>query len=192
MIFAENYIHELSELFLGVEVADGNGKEIPLSDAFEQTVRLFLRMKETKKKIMLIGNGGSAAIANHLQTDLINLDIRAATFYQSSMLTALANDFGYDAVFERCTKLWADTGDLYIAISSSGNSINILRGVQAARKRENTIITFSGFIADNKLCSLGDVNYHVARSHYGLVETTHSMLAHSLIDYYLSKYTLDD
>jgi len=191
MEFAKKYIQNLSNLYQTMVITDFNGNEIVFHDAFEQTVQYLEKTKTKKKKIMLIGNGGSAAIASHLQNDLSNLGIRAATFFQSSLMTAFSNDYGYDSAFERCTNLWTDPDDLYVAISSSGNSSNILRGVQSARIHKNIIITLSGFKADNQLRSLGDINYFVPRAHYGLVETTHSILAHCMIDYYLSKNPMD-
>ena len=132
---------------------------------------------------MLIGNGGSAAIASHMQNDLCKaVGVRAMVFNEPSLLTALSNDHGYGCVFERPTELWADNGDLLLAISSSGQSENILRAVRASVAQGCQVITFSGFGADNPLRRMGHLNFYVPSQVYGYVELVHSTLAHFLTD----------
>ena len=136
---------------------------------------------------MVVGNGGSAAIASHLQTDLVHsLGIRALVFTEPSTLTAQANDHGYEHAFRNLTRLWADPGDLLVAISSSGRSRNILTACEAARGQGAGLITFSGFGADNPLRTLGDLNFYVASPEYGAVETSHTVLIHHLTDQVLA------
>ena len=133
---------------------------------------------------MVIGNGGSAAIASHMQIDLCNaVGVRVMDFNHAPLLTALGNDHGYDCVFERPIELWADPDDLLVAISSSGQSDNIIRAVKAAAVRGCQIITLSGFNPENPLRSLGNVNFYTPSSVYGYVESTHSALSHYLTDY---------
>ena len=92
---------------------------------------LAMALADQGKKVIMIGNGGSAAIASHLSTDLWkNGGIRAMAFNDTSLLTCAANDFGYSEVFAQPTLRFADPGDLLIAISSSGKSPNILNGVE--------------------------------------------------------------
>ena len=164
-------------------ITDQLGGAILFEDGFVRAIQMFLSIRKSGKKIMLIGNGGSAAIANHMQTDLGNsLGIKAITFYDSSLMTAFSNDFGYTSAFEKYTHLWAESGDLMLAISSSGKSENILRSVQEARNKYCNIITFSGFKEDNPLRSMGDLNFYINSKSYGYIETAHSILAHSLTD----------
>jgi D-sedoheptulose 7-phosphate isomerase len=133
---------------------------------------------------MLIGNGGSAAIVSHVQNDLCKqAGIRALVFTEPPLLTALGNDCGYDSVFELPVELWASSGDLLIAVSSSGRSENILRAVHAATLQGCQIVTLSGFQADNPLRCMGDVNFYVPAHTYGFVESAHMALAHCLIDH---------
>ena len=109
-------------------------------------------------------------------------DVRALDFSQVSLLTALSNDEGYECVYEYPITLWADAGDLLLAISSSGKSENILRAVKAAAAKKCGIITLSGFGADNPLRRLGDVNFYVSSREYGYVESAHSVIAHLITD----------
>lgn len=142
-----------------------------------------LAVRSTSGKAMLIGNGGSAAIASHMQNDLCNtLDIRAIVFNEAALLTALSNDRGYGCVFERPVELWGNPGDLLLAISSSGQSESILRAVRASAARGCRTITFSGFRAENPLRQMGDLNFYVAAQAYGYAEVAHTALMHLLTD----------
>ncbi len=180
MIDPITHFKKISELLLKVEITDDKGSALSLTNGALAAVGLLL---EEGRKIMIIGNGGSAAIATHMHNDLCNsVGIQAMTFNDSSQLTALANDHGYDQVFERPIDLWAKSGDLLIAISSSGKSENILKGVQAAKKKGCDVMTLSGFRSDNPLRQLGQVNFYIASQSYGEVEVSHISLTHYLTD----------
>ena len=139
---------------------------------------------------MIIGNGGSAAIASHMHNDLCKaVGIRAIIFNEPSLLTALSNDHGYGCVFERPIELWADSGDLLLAISSSGQSENILRAVRASLAPGCQVITLSGFKSDNPLRGMGHLNFYVPAQDYGLVELVHSGLTHFLTDRSMTSQT---
>ena len=83
-------------------------------------------------------------------------------------------------MFEWPIGLWAEPGDLFITVSSSGQSENIVRGLAAAKEAGCKIITMSGFNPDNASRSMGDLNFYVASHVYGFVETAHTALAHYL------------
>jgi len=85
-------------------------------------------------------------------------------------------------VFEKPIEMFADAGDVLIAISSSGKSENIVRGVEAARRTGCRIITLSGFRPDNPLRRLGELNFWVPTDSYGHVEITHLALCHAVVD----------
>lgn len=177
------YFQKLSELLLGLQVADGDGTVLSLDKGADKAVDMILRVKQASRKVMLIGNGGSAAIASHMQNDLCKaVGVRAIVFNEPSLLTALSNDYGYECVFEQSVKLWADTSDVLLAISSSGQSENILRGVRASLARGCQIITLSGFNADNSLRRMGHLNFYLPSKAYGYVELVHSVLTHFLTD----------
>lgn len=144
---------------------------------------LLLEAKRQGRKVMVIGNGGSAAIASHMQTDLCHsLGIRGLVFNEPPLLTALANDNGYEHAFQRLVDLWADAGDVLVAISSSGRSPNILHACATAQNRSVRVITFSGFGPDNPLRAQGQVNFYVPNTQYGPVESAHAVLVHHLTD----------
>jgi D-sedoheptulose 7-phosphate isomerase len=132
---------------------------------------------------MFIGNGASAAISSHMAADFSkNGNMRAMAFNDAPLLTAVSNDLGYQYVFERPLTMFADEGDVLFAISSSGRSENILRGVQVARAKGCMIITLSGFETDNPLCTLGEMNFYVPSLNYGPVEVIHHSICHSILD----------
>ena len=180
---ATTYFHKLSDLLRRVQVTDGHGTALSLDQGAEKAVDIILSVVAAGGKVMVIGNGGSAAIASHMQNDLSkNAGVRAMVFNEPPLLMAISNDHGYKHVFERPVELWANTGDLLLAISSSGESENILRGVQASVACKCRVITLSGFNAGNSLRQMGQLNFYVPASAYGFVELVHSALAHFLTD----------
>ncbi len=153
------------------------------ADALETINAWLVGVQQSGKKIMIIGNGGSAAVASHLAIDFWkNAGIKAMAFNDSSLLTCIANDFSYEDVFAVPIRQFADAGDLVICISTSGRSENIIRGAKAAREVGCRVITCSGFNADNALRPLGDVNFFVPSDSYGVVETLHQYIIHSMLD----------
>jgi D-sedoheptulose 7-phosphate isomerase len=166
-----------------VESTGSQSAPRPFAEAMEAAAALLLEAKRQGRKVLVIGNGGSAAIASHMQTDLCHsLGIRGLVFNEPPLLTALANDNGYENAFQKLVALWADPGDILVAISSSGRSPNILNACAAARNRGASLITFSGFGVDNPLRDLGDLNFWVANATYGPVESAHAVLIHHLTD----------
>lgn len=160
------------------------GKHVlQLGEGLAVAVRSIQAIDRAGRKVVLVGNGGSAAIASHQAIDLWkNGGIRATAFNDASLLTCVANDLGYENVFSKPVEMFCDRGDLVIAISSSGKSPNILNAVRAARDAGCGVITLSGFDADNPLCTLGDLNFHVASHRYGTVEVAHLLLVHAVVD----------
>lgn len=156
---------------------------LPLSLGMDRMTSFLRQIKADQQKVILIGNGGSAAIASHQAVDLCrNAGISALTFNDPSLITCLANDFGYEHVFEKAISIHAEPGDLLIAISSSGASPNILNGVTEARRQLCKIVSFSGFDPENSLGKMGDLNFFVNSSSYGVVETAHLIIVHSVVD----------
>ena len=96
-------------------------------------------IKKNKKKIIIAGNGGSAAIASHFSVDMTkNAGIRCINFNESDLLTCFSNDYGYDRWVEKSLQFYADAGDLIIIISSSGKSKNMINAVKFAKKRSQS------------------------------------------------------
>lgn len=180
---AEKYFNDLSVYMNSIRVTDCEGKCLDFYQGIEAVGSLILKQAGLGRKMMFIGNGASAAISSHMSTDFWkNGGMRAIAFNDSSVLTCIGNDFGYKHVFEKPIEMFADAGDILIAISSSGKSENILRGVGAARARQCKVITLSGFDSNNPLSSLGDFNFYVPAQAYGHVEILHHSICHCVLD----------
>jgi D-sedoheptulose 7-phosphate isomerase len=178
------YFTALTEHLAQTTVTDASGEEIGLGEAVSHVMEAARRTHAAGNKLIFIGNGGSAAIASHMATDYSkNGGIRALSLNDSAMLTCLGNDLGYEKVFAKQVELYAQSGDLAIAISSSGRSMNILNAVGAARAAKCTVITLSGFSIDNPLRRLGDINFYIASDRYGFVEIGHLTICHAVLDF---------
>jgi D-sedoheptulose 7-phosphate isomerase len=154
----------------------------------EQSIDWIRQTKDQKTKIMLVGNGGSAGIAEHMAIDLTkNAGLRAMAISGTPMLTTFANDFGYEKVFQKGIEVFADKGDVLIAISSGGTSKSILNACTAAKAKGMTIITFSGFAGDNPLRKMGDANIWVDSRAFGYVEMIHHVIIHYINDAIIGK-----
>ena len=133
----------------------------------------------------MIGNGGSAAIADHLCADLTkgtyfenNPPLRVTALVSNiSLYTATANDFGFENVFIKQIQFYAEKDDVLIAISSSGNSKNICDAVSYAKTKGLITIGLSGFNG-GKLRKNADISLHTSIRNYGVVEDTHQALLH--------------
>ena len=179
-----SYFTTLSRYLTHTTVTTTSGEAIELAEAVNQVMAHARRAHAAGNKLVFVGNGGSAAIASHMATDYSkNGDIRSLALNDSSMLTCLGNDLGYDQVFAKQIEMHARPGDLVIAISSSGRSANILNAVKAARAAKSAVVTFSGFAADNPLRSLGDINFYIASDRYGFVEIGHLTICHAILDF---------
>jgi D-sedoheptulose 7-phosphate isomerase len=174
-------LSNLKLMFDKILTTDSGGKALPLDDGLDLAVQMILGNR--CRQVMFIGNGASAAIASHMAADFWkNAGVRATAFNDLAMLTCVSNDCGYERVFAEPIGMFAQSGDLLMAISSSGNSENILQGVQAARDQGCSVISFSGFQATNVLRGLGDLNFYVPAQAYGPVEVLHHALCHCIVD----------
>jgi D-sedoheptulose 7-phosphate isomerase len=179
-----DYFSTLSRYLAETIVTGSAGEALELANAVNQVMALARRTHAAGNKLIFVGNGGSAAIASHMATDYSkNGHIRSLALNDSSMLTCLGNDLGYDRVFAQQIELQARAGDLVIAISSSGRSANILNAVKAARDAECKVVTLSGFTIDNPLRRLGDINFYIGSDRYGFVEIGHLTLCHAVLDF---------
>jgi D-sedoheptulose 7-phosphate isomerase len=171
--YFKNYNKVLSECLSG----EATEKKL------NQAITLVKDTKKKKAKIILVGNGGSSAIAEHMAVDFTkNAGLTAFTVSGSPLLTTLSNDYGYERVYEKAIEIYGQKNDVLIAISSGGTSKNIINAVQAAREKKMKIITFSGFSHDNPLRKEGDVNFWVDSRAFGYVELIHNLLIHYIND----------
>ena len=150
----------------------------------KKIANLILKVSKRGNKVIIVGNGGSASIASHLTIDFINAaKIRAINFNESSIITCFSNDYGYENWISRALDCYANSGDLVILISSSGQSENMLVGASRAKSMNLDVVTLSGFSLDNPLRKLGDINLWVNSSAYNIVEMTHHVWLLAIIDY---------
>jgi D-sedoheptulose 7-phosphate isomerase len=178
-----NYFATLSKYLSQTAVTSAAGQILDLDEAVSQVIVDVRRTHKVGNKLIFVGNGGSAAIASHMATDYSkNGNIRSLALNDSSMLTCLGNDLGYDQVFSTQIELHARSGDLLFAISSSGRSANILNAVNAARTAKCMVVTLSGFTTDNPLRSLGDIKFYIDSDRYGFVEIGHLTICHAILD----------
>jgi D-sedoheptulose 7-phosphate isomerase len=179
----ETYYDRLSNLLQNIQATRSDKEEWAFSSAIEYVCQLVIAQTEAGRKVIFIGNGASASISSHMATDYWkNGGMRAMAFNDAALLTCISNDCGYENVFGKPVEMFADNGDILFAISSSGVSENILKGVLAARKMGASVVTFSGFKPDNPLNSMGDVNFFVSDCNYGPVEVVHLSIIHCILD----------
>lgn len=140
-------------------------------------------------KILIFGNGGSAADAQHMAAEMVGrmlVDRRPlpaiALTTDSSNLTAIGNDFGYDVVFSKQIQALAKKEDVVLAISTSGNSVNVILAVEAARKIGAKVITLTGGTG-GKLKALSDISINVSEGkNSSRIQESHIFAFHSLVD----------
>lgn len=146
-----------------------------------------LHILKSVKSIFFIGNGGSNAICSHMLEDYAKIGrFRTHSFSDPSLITCYANDYGYENAIAEWMKLYFEEGDLLFAISSSGNSRNILNAANSAIQLKGKVITLSGFKPDNQLRTKGVVNFHLPIENYGVVECFHQVILHALLDQYIT------
>lgn len=158
--------------------------------AVDQAVELLAAAIHDGKTIFSCGNGGSAAISNHLLCDFqkgiqTDTDLKPKVVSLSSnieIITAIANDISYEDVFVYQLRTMAAPGDILLTISSSGDSENIVRCVDWARENSVGTISLTGF--DGGRSSVGaDINIHIDADNYGIIEDVHQSLMHVFAQY---------
>jgi D-sedoheptulose 7-phosphate isomerase len=162
---------------------DINGTVLEQETGFARWLALASPAMREKRSIFFIGNGASASMASHFAADLgKNGTLRTHTFTDLSLITALANDTSYENVFMDPIRRYMEPSDLLIAISSSGNSPNIVNAVRAAREQKGGIVTLSGMRPDNAVRSMGDLNVYAAAPSYDLAESAHAVVLHYWVE----------
>lgn len=154
------------------------------AEILEMAAELIRSTQLRGRKVIIVGNGGSAAMASHVAVDLTKVaGVRAINFNEADLLTCFANDYGYEHWVEKALEFYADEGDLVILISSSGKSPNIVNGARKAHELKMRVMTLSGFSGDNPLRALGEVNLWVDSRAYNIVEMTHHIWLVAIVDY---------
>jgi len=178
--FLKNYIKEYSSFI------ENSNKQI---NQLKNVKEAIVSASNNGNKIIVVGNGGSAAIASHFSVDLTkNAKTRCINFNESDLITCFANDYGYEHWVEKAVEFYGDEGDVFIGISSSGSSKNILNGCHSAKKMNfSKVITFSGMNRDNPLRKVGDINLWVESKAYNHIENLHQFWLLAIVDFIIGK-----
>lgn len=170
-------------------ITDLNGSVLELESGMGAFFEALSEARDMRSTVFVIGNGGSAAIASHAVIDFINVaKLRAFTLHEPSVLTCIANDYGYENSYSRLLEQMAKPGDVLIAISSSGRSPNIRNAAAQVASNGGKVITLSGFSHDNPLRTQGHINIWLDISDYGLVEVGHQFVLHNVSDRFGAGY----
>lgn len=186
--YLDGYTEEMSRAIKTIDAAAFDRAAAVLSEAYLRGARMFS-----------CGNGGSASIANHMQCDHIK-GIRTATDLSPRVLslstnveflTAVANDLGYENVFVYQLQAQSDPGDVLIAVSSAGNSANIVRALKWARDNGLRTIAITGFDGGAARVA-AEISVHVDCVNYGIVEDIHQAAMHALAQYIRQSQMTED
>jgi phosphoheptose isomerase len=177
--YGRAYFEEIAKASAGVDFT-----------ALSAAAEILLKASRDRAHIFSCGNGGSAAIANHLACDCMK-GVQAGTALlprvhslssNIALISAIVNDIGVEEMFAYQLRSLAQAGDVLVAISSSGNSPNIVKAIEAARALGVKTIAFTGF--DGGAASrAADVSVHVPAANYGVAEDIHQSLMHILAQY---------
>ena len=175
--FFSNYTDSISELLKNVD-----------ANLINASVNLIANTKKNKNKIYIVGNGGSSSIASHVSVDFTKVaKINCSTFNNANLITCFANDYKYENWVVEVIKAYSSKKDLFILISSSGTSKNIVNAAQYCKKNNIDLITLSGFKKNNPLSQSGNINFHVKSEEYNFIEMTHHIILLSLVDIFAKK-----
>lgn len=184
--------HYFSEVYEGLQhihVTTNDLKEISFEEGIDLWTEQARKTQNQGGMQFFCGNGASATMAEHMSHDWFqNAKINTYTCSETAHITAISNDVSYDDVFAYRIERVMSEKDILVTISSSGNSRNVIRAIEEARKKGSFIITVSGKSKENKSCQMGDLNFYVPLDTYGLVESSHAVLLHSALDAFLEKY----
>ncbi len=179
-IFLKKYLENLSALIKPTD--ELISKIITVKD-------ILLETKKNNSKVMIFGNGGSAAIASHFSVDLTKTaNIRSTNYNEADLITCFSNDYGYERWVEKAIDFYSDENDVLILISSSGESKNMINACKFAKKKKfSKIITFTGHKEGNSLSKNGDINFWINSNIYNVVENAHQVWLLSIIDLVINK-----
>lgn len=188
----EDHINEYSAL-----ISEGLGAFD--REQFTLIIETLLEAYTNRHSVFVAGNGGSAAISDHFMCDHqkgVSFDSRKIfpKFHCLSnnigLLTAYANDIGYETVFSNQLMCHGEEGDVLIVISSSGNSPNIVKAIETAKILKHKVIAFTGFTG-GQAKQLADYNIHIPIHNYGVVEDCHQIVMHMLAQYIRKQHAVD-
>lgn len=162
--------------------------ETDVSNEMIQMKEILLELKQNGKKVIIAGNGGSAAMASHVSVDFTKQGgIRTINFNESDLITCFANDYGFENWVGKAVEFYGDEGDLLILISSSGKSKNMINAAIRSKKMGIPVVTFTGFSNENPLKKEGFLNFWIDSKAYNVVENTHQIWLLMICDLIIGK-----
>jgi D-sedoheptulose 7-phosphate isomerase len=182
--YCQSYFKYLNEVLISISLSE-----------IEQFIATLLKARDQGAKIYFIGNGGSAATASHFANDIAigtreyDKPFKVISLCDNNaILTAISNDDGFDSVFSQQLQVLLNKGDVVVAISASGNSVNLLKAFDVAKQKGATTVGLSAFDG-GKLKIEADISVHVptGKSEYGPAEDAHMVLDH-LVSNYLMRF----
>ena len=184
--YFSNYCDAHDQALKGLIVTNQSGAVIGTDSGFGELCELSREIQNVGRKQFLVGNGASAAFANHMALDWTkNGGVTTHAFANSALLTAMSNDLGFEEAFSAPLNCYAKSGDLLITISSSGNSANIIKTIETARAKGMSVVTLSGLKPDNRSRQMGNLNLYIPAKTYGIVECAHQVLLHIWLDKFM-------
>ena len=179
-----SYINELIKKIELAEIWTAASEKAKDYDAcIELLLDIFLKHKSAQSSLFFIGNGGSSAIASHMTADFMkNGGMRTYSLYDNAVITCMGNDYGYEYAFSKPMEFLVREDDLVVAISSSGNSLNIINAIKTAKRKGAEVITLTGFCTDNKVKQMGDFNIYIPCEKYGIIESIHNLMLQQIVD----------
>ena len=175
--FFSHYADSISELLKNVD-----------TNLINASVNLIANTIKNKNKIYIVGNGGSSSIASHVSVDFTKVaKINCSTFNNANLITCFANDYKYENWVVEAIKAYSLEQDLFILISSSGTSKNIVNAAEYCKQKRINLITLSGFKKNNPLSQSGNINFHIESEEYNYIEMTHHIILLSIVDIFTKK-----
>lgn len=184
--YFEHYCNSHDRALRALEVTDRSGSDLGADNGLDALCEISRSVQKSGRNQYLVGNGASAAFANHMALDWTkNGEVPTQSFANSALLTAMGNDLGFNEAFAAPLSWYAQSGDLLVTISSSGNSANIITAIETARAKGLDVVTFSGLKPNNKSRQLGNLNFYIPAKTYGIVECAHQVLLHLWLDCFM-------
>ena len=172
-----HYTDSISELLKNVDI-----------NLINDSVNLISNTRKNKNKFYIVGNGGSSSIASHVSVDFAKVaKVNCSTFNNANLITCFANDYKYENWVVEAIKAYSIEQDLFILISSSGTSKNIVNAAEYCKQKKMNLITLSGFKKNNPLSQSGNINFHVESEDYNFIEMTHHIILVSIVDIFAKK-----
>ncbi|MBL6989647.1 MAG: SIS domain-containing protein [Bacteriovoracaceae bacterium] len=183
------FVHNYSEDFIKT-ISEAttyySGSILDIEQWCEIVLERLVSACNDQKRAFFIGNGASCSMASHFAVDFTkNGGLSSYSLNDGALLTCFANDYSFETAYEEMLKKWMQKGDVLIAISSSGNSANIVNAAKFAKQQfeASSVISFSGMSKNNKLLHIGELGLYIDDNRYGIVESAHSFFLHMILDY---------